>query len=94
VLHAMCYNVARSIGALAIALKGRVDSIIITGGIAKSNLVTGLIAERVSFIAPVEIMPGEYELEALAAGGLRIVRGEERAKVLVDVTDEGVAVTR
>ena len=94
VLHAMCYSVARSIGALAVALKGRVDNIIITGGIAKSNLVTGLIAERVGFIAPVEIMPGEYELEALAAGGLRIVRDEEQAKMLAGVTDEGVAVTQ
>jgi len=93
VLHAMCYNIAKAIGGLSVALCGRVDNIIITGGIAKSALVTRLVAERVRFIAPVEIMPGEYELEALAAGCLRIIRGEEPGKVMVDVDDDGVAVT-
>jgi len=90
VLGAMCYNVAKAIGGMAIAVSGRVDHIIITGGIAKSAMVTGLISERVKFIAPVEIMPGEYELEALAAGCLRMITGEEPPKVLVHIDDEGI----
>lgn len=81
-LHAMCYNIAKSIGSLATVLYGSIDAIIITGGIAKSELVTKKISERVEFIAPVVIMPGEYELEALAAGALRIVTGVERANEL------------
>lgn len=82
VLHAMCYNIAKSIGSLATVLCGTVDAIIITGGIAKSDFVTSKITERVEFIAPVIIMPGEYELEALAAGALRIVSGVESANEL------------
>ncbi|MDR2183013.1 MAG: butyrate kinase [Clostridiales bacterium] len=93
VLGAMCYNVAKAIGSLATATFGRIDYIIITGGIAKSAMVTELIAERVSFIAPVEIMPGEYELEALAAGCLRIITGQEAPKVLVAIDDEGIGIS-
>ena len=93
VLGAMCYNVAKAIGSLATVVSGRVDYIIITGGIAKSAMVTGLISERVKFIAPVEIMPGEYELEALAGGCLRIITGREAPKVLVSIDDEGVGVS-
>lgn len=79
VLGAMCYNIAKAIGSLSTVLCGNIDAIIITGGIAKSEFVTNSISERVKFIAPVAIMPGEYELEALAAGGLRIVTGVENA---------------
>ena len=82
VLAAMCYNIAKAIGALATVLNGEVDAIIITGGIANSKLITQSISERVKFIAPVVIMPGEYELEALAAGGLRIISGQEVASEL------------
>ena len=82
VLHAMCYNIAKAIGSLSTVLMGKVDAIIITGGIAKSELVTRNISERVEFIGEVVIMPGEYELEALAAGGLRIVTGVESANEL------------
>ena len=93
ILHAMCYNVAKSIGSLAVAVNGNVDVVIITGGIAKSKTITELIANRVKFIAPVEIMPGEYELEALAAGCLRIILGEEKAKTLVNVSEDGIGVS-
>ena len=93
VLHAMCYNISKAVGALATVLKGQVDAVIITGGIAKSKLITELIAERVSFVAPIEIMPGEYELEALAAGCLRIIKGEEKAKELISVDDEGIGLS-
>jgi len=90
VLEAMCYNVAKAIGGLAIAVSGKVDTIIITGGIAKSAMVTSLISDRVKFIAPIEIMPGEYELEALAAGCLRIITGQEAPKMLVSIDEEGI----
>jgi butyrate kinase len=79
VFEAMAYNVAKEIGAMATVLKGKVDKIIITGGIAYSQRFVDLIVERVAFIAPVEVVPGEEEMEALAFGGLRVLRGEEEA---------------
>ncbi|SMP42810.1 butyrate kinase [Anoxynatronum buryatiense] len=77
VLKAMAYGVAKSIGALAVTREGKVDQIIITGGIAHSELLTNWIKEKVSFIAPVSVIPGEREMEALAAGALRVLNGEE-----------------
>ncbi len=78
VYYAMAYQVAKGIGELATVVMGDVDRIIITGGIAYSRIMTEWIKERVKFIAPVEIMPGENELEALALGALRVLRGEEQ----------------
>lgn len=80
VYEAMSYQIAKGIGELATVVKGKVDAIIITGGIAYSNMTTNWIKERVEFIAPVEIMPGENEMEALALGILRVLRGEESAR--------------
>ncbi len=77
VLKAMAYQVAKSIGSLAVVRGGSVDQIIITGGIAHNELVTGWIIEKVEFIAPVSVIPGEREMEALAAGALRVLRKEE-----------------
>jgi len=79
IANAMCYGIAKGIATLSVAVCGKVDAIILTGGITRSERVTGAIKERVEFIAPVVVMPGEYELEALAAGCLRIVNGEEIA---------------
>lgn len=79
VYQAMAYQVAKSIGELATVVRGKVDRIIITGGIAHSRLLTSWVKERVKFIAPVEIVPGENELESLALGALRVLKGEERA---------------
>lgn len=79
ILEAMAYGVAKSIGALSTTVKGKVDAIILTGGVANSKLLTGWIAGRVSFIAPVEVIPGENEMEALALGALRVLRGQEEA---------------
>jgi butyrate kinase len=79
VLTAMCYNIAKSICSLAPALMGDVSAVILTGGIAKSGFVTREISKRVEFLAPVAVLPGEYELEALAAGCLRIITGREAA---------------
>ena len=80
VYEAMAYQIAQEIGARATNLHGKVDAIIITGGIAHSDLLCKWIEERVSFIAKVHRYPGELELEALAYGVLRVLRGEESSK--------------
>ncbi|QCX34425.1 butyrate kinase [Caloramator sp. E03] len=77
ILEAMAYQVAKGIGELSTVVEGNVDAIIITGGIAYSDMITSWIKKRVSFIAPVEIMPGENEMESLSLGILRVLRGEE-----------------
>ena len=79
VIHAFAYQIAKEIGALAAVLKGDAEAVILTGGLANWSYLTDLITERVSFIAPVYLRPGENEIEALAAGALRILRGEETA---------------
>jgi len=80
VFEAMAYQVAREIGARAAALKGRVDAIVLTGGLAYSSRFTDLVASRVAFIAPIHVYPGENELAALAEGALRVLRGEEEPR--------------
>lgn len=81
VFEAMAYQVAKGIGSLAAVLKGQVDYIILTGGVAYSERMMNLIKERAAFLAPVKIYPGAVEMEALAAGILRILEGKEEAKV-------------
>jgi len=80
VYEAMAYRIAREIGACAVTLSGKVDAVILTGGLAYDTRLVNWIKERVSFIAPVEVFPGEDELKALAEGALRVLRGEEMAK--------------
>lgn len=80
IYYAMAYQVSKEIGALYSVLKGKIDGIILTGGIAYDKIFTGWIEERVSFMGKVIIYPGEDELTALAEGGLRVLRGEEKAK--------------
>lgn len=79
VLNAMAYQVAKEIGAMSAVLSGEVDRIILTGGIAYSQRIVDSIISRVKFIAPVEVVPGEEELESLAAGAIRVLRAEETA---------------
>lgn len=71
-----CFSVAKYIGALATVTAGRVDAIILTGGIAFNPDITGFISSKVGFIAPVEVYPGENELESLAENGYGILSGE------------------
>ena len=71
---------SKNIGAMAAVLSGKVDAIIMTGGIAYDKAITQMISDRVSFIAPVKLYPGEDELLALAQGALRVMNGEEEAK--------------
>ncbi|KDR95438.1 butyrate kinase [Peptoclostridium litorale DSM 5388] len=84
VYEAMAYQVAKGIGELATVVDGQVDAVVITGGIAHSKMMTDWISKRVQFIAPVVVSPGENELEALANGALRVIKGEEEAREYVD----------
>jgi butyrate kinase len=76
----MIYQIAKYVGAMAVALSGKVDQIILTGGLSHSKYLTDSIIERVSWISGVTVMPGEFEMEALAAGALRVMTGVEEAK--------------
>ncbi|MBR1523069.1 MAG: butyrate kinase [Lachnospiraceae bacterium] len=80
IVDAFVYQIAKDIGSRAAVLEGKVDAIILTGGIAYGKGVTDAIASYVSWIAPVVVYPGEDELLALAQGGLRVLNGEEEAK--------------
>ncbi len=80
IFEAMAYQVAREIGSRAVALKGRVDAVVLTGGLAYSSRFTDLIVARVGFIGPVRVYPGEDESAALAEGALRVLRGEEEPR--------------
>lgn len=79
-LDVMAYQISKGIGELAAALCGRVDAVILTGGCAYCKPLTDKIRERVEFIAPVKLMPGSLEMQALAEGVSRVLNGEERAK--------------
>jgi butyrate kinase len=79
VYHAMAYQIAKEIGAMATVLKGDIQAVLLTGGMAHSSMLVNWIKERIGFLAPVHVYAGENELEALAMGALRILRGEEEA---------------
>jgi butyrate kinase len=81
ILEAMAYQVAKEIGAGATVLKGQIDAIILTGGIAYANEFINMIRDRVSFLSLVMIYPGEEEMLALCNGALRILKGEEVEKI-------------
>lgn len=80
IVDVMCYQIAKEIGSGATVLKGNVDGIVLTGGLAYDEFITSLIQERVDFIAPVLIFPGEDEMEALTLGALRVLEGKELPK--------------
>lgn len=80
VYEAMAYQIAKAIGEMSVVLEGKIDRIIITGGVAFDKVFVSWITRRVSFIAPIEVYPGEEELPPLANAGLRILRGTEKAK--------------
>lgn len=84
VYEAQAYQIAKGIGELAPTLDEGADAVILTGGVAHSRMLTDMIKKRVSFIAPVMVLPRENELESLALGALRILRGEEEAHEYTD----------
>lgn len=77
--EAFCLQMSKNIGSMAAVLEGKVDQIIVTGGIAYDKYVVAKLQERTGFIAPFTVYPGEDELLALAQGGLRVMNGEEKA---------------
>jgi butyrate kinase len=80
VFEAMAYQIAKEIGAMSVVLFGKVDAIVITGGIAHSKMLVGWIKERVQSIAPILVYPGEDEMLSLAQGVRRVLNGEEQQK--------------
>ena len=80
IYKAMVYQIAKEIGAMATTLAGKVDAIVLTGGMANSKRLVKEIKERVKFLAPLLVFPGEDEMEALTRGALRVLNGEEKAK--------------
>ena len=81
IYEAQAYQVAKGVGLLSAAMKGQLDAIILTGGMAYSKMLTQWITEYISYIAPVVVLPGENEMEALAFGGIRLLDGKEQANV-------------
>jgi len=80
IFSAMAYQVAKEIGAASTVLHGKVDAIVLTGGLAFGKRFVNDITERINWIADVVVHPGENELQALAEGALRVLRGEEEGK--------------
>ncbi len=78
--EAQAYQIAKGIGELSIAFRGECDAVLLTGGLAYSKRLTDLVSSYVPHVAPIRVYPGEREMEALALGGLRIMRGKEDAK--------------
>lgn len=82
IFDAMVYQVAKDIGAMATVLLGRIDAILLTGGLARSEKLIAQLGAAIEWMAPVVVYPGEDELQALAEGALRVLRGEEEAREL------------
>ncbi len=76
-VHALVYQIAKDVGSFATVVKGKVDKILVTGGMAYSKLLIKLIKKRIDFIAPIELYPGEDEMQALNEGSLRVLENEE-----------------
>ena len=80
IYKAMSYQICKEIGSLSTVVDGNLDAIALTGGMAKSKMFIKMITEKIKFLAPVFVYPGEQEMRALAMGALRVLRGEEEAK--------------
>ena len=80
VWNSMIYQIAKAVGSMAVALEGEVDAILLSSGVANSEDFVEKMKKACSWIAPIAVYPGEYELEAMAAGVMRVVRGEEEVK--------------
>jgi butyrate kinase len=82
VYEAMIYQVAKETGAMAAVLEGRVDAVLLTGGMAHSERLIGKLRRYIDWIAPVTVYAGEDELRSIAEGVFRVLKGEEQAKRL------------
>lgn len=83
IIDAMCYQIAKEIGGLAAAAEGDVDGIVLTGGMAYSDYICDEIKKRVQFIAHVIRVPGEFEMQSLYDGGMRVLNGVEDVREYV-----------
>ncbi|MGA1847520.1 butyrate kinase [Deferribacter abyssi] len=81
VLDAFVYNISKEIGGLFAAAKGKIDGIVLTGGLANSKLIVEKIKNYVGFMSEIYVVPGEYEIEALINGAIRVLKGEDNAKI-------------
>jgi len=81
IFDAMCYQIAKEIGAMATVLKGEVEAIILTGGISYDKDLVKEIKDRTGWIAPIVVYPGEEEMKALAEAVIRMEKGEEKVKI-------------
>ncbi len=82
VFEAMLYQIAKEAGAMTAVLQGKVDSVLLTGGMAHSQKLVNRLSEYLEWIAPIVVYPGENELQALAEGAFRVLNEEEQAKTL------------
>ncbi|MGD0801987.1 MAG: butyrate kinase [Terracidiphilus sp.] len=82
VLDAMIHQIAKEAGAMVAVLKGKVDAVLLTGGMAHSERMVKQLGDYLEWIAPIRVYPGEDELQALAEGVFRVLSGEEQAKML------------
>lgn len=80
IFDGMAYQLAKFIGSYASVLKGEVDGIILTGGVSNSKYFTGIIEEHCKWIAPIKVYGGDFEMEALASGVMRVFNQEEETK--------------
>jgi len=80
IFEAMCYQIAKVIGAMATVLKGEIEAIILTGGISHSEILVNRIKDRAGWIAPIVVYPGEEEMKALAQAVIRVLNGVEEVK--------------
>jgi butyrate kinase len=94
IYDAMAYQIAKEIGSASAALAGKVDAIVLTGGMAYGNGIVKSIMDRINWIADVIVYPGENELQALAEGALRVLRGEEEVKVYPDLSGSKTPTSR
>jgi butyrate kinase len=82
VFEAMVYQIAKEAGAMAAVLRGKVDAVLFTGGMAHSKRIVSRLTEYLEWIAPIKIYPGEDELQSLADGAFRVLSGEDQPKTL------------
>jgi butyrate kinase len=84
VFEALAYQAAKSAGEMAVAIGGEVDAVVISGGLAHSEMMVDWIKKWTRFIAPAIVYPGEFEMEALGHGGYRVVTGQEPLQEFID----------
>lgn len=81
ILEAFVYQIAKGVGELCTVLDGEIDAVILTGGMAHSDRLMEMLKKKIKFLAPIVIIPGENELEALYKGAERVLRKEERPRI-------------